>query len=178
VRAGDCVLATSASGSPSASSFNATQVTISPPVNGQCGGTGRAGGQAPGSAPTGAPRSVPSGAPRFPSRTGSFPSGSAGGFPRTGAFATGKVTSVSGNAIVVAARQFGTGASTTSRTVTVGTLTKITTQQSTSAAALKVGLCVNAVGKPDSAGTVTATSVHITSPVNGQCTLGLGVRNG
>jgi hypothetical protein len=76
---------------------------------------------------------------------------------------------------VIAARQPGgaTG-STTNRTVTVGAQTKITTPQSTTAQSVKVGLCVNAQGTADSTGTVTATSVRITNPVNGQCAVGFG----
>jgi hypothetical protein len=33
---------------------------------------------------------------------------------------------------------------------------------------------VNAQGTADSTGTVTATSVRITNPVNGQCAVGFG----
>jgi hypothetical protein len=172
VKAGNCIVASTTSGAANAASFTATQVTISPPVNGQCGVVNRGGGQRTGNFPSGAPRSFPSGAPR------SFPSGVAGRFPSGGSFATGTVTSVSGDSIVIAARQFGSSASTTSRTVTVSSKTKISRQQSTTAKSLKVGLCVNALGKADSAGTVTATSVRITASVNGQCTIGFGGRNG
>jgi hypothetical protein len=35
-----------------------------------------------------------------------------------------------------------------------------------------VGKCVTAQGTADSTGTVTATSVRISDPVNGQCSLG------
>jgi hypothetical protein len=39
---------------------------------------------------------------------------------------------------------------------------------------LKVGLCVSAQGNADSTGAVTATSVRISNPVNGQCVVGFG----
>jgi hypothetical protein len=37
---------------------------------------------------------------------------------------------------------------------------------------------VSALGSADSTGTVTATSVRISDPVNGQCTVGRGANNG
>lgn len=166
VKAGDCVVAASAGATSNSSPLTATEVMISAPVNGQCGGPARAGGQGPGTLPSGAPRS--------------FPSGTTGGFSGTGSFVAGKVTSVSGSSIVVAARQLGpNSSSTTSRTVSVDAKTKISTQRATTSKSLRVGLCVNAQGKADSAGTVTATSVRITPATNGQCTFGfVGTRNG
>jgi hypothetical protein len=174
VKAGDCVVATSSSGSAkSTTPFTATDVTITAPVNGTCGGPTRAGGPGSGGAASGAPRSFPSGAPT------SLPSGAAGRFPRTGSFAAGKVTSVSSDSIVIAAQQFGTNASTTSRTVKVGAQTTISAQRRTTAKSLTVGQCVNAQGATDSAGAITAKSVRISAPVNGQCTLAVfGGRNG
>jgi hypothetical protein len=91
---------------------------------------------------------------------------------RTGAFATGTVSSVSGSTLVIAARQPGSTGSATNRTVTVGSATQITTQQPTTSQSLKVGLCVTAQGSADSTGTVAATSVRISNPVNGQCAAG------
>jgi hypothetical protein len=161
VKAGDCVVATAPSGS-TGSSFTAAALTVSSPVNGQCGAPG-GGGQRPAGAPSG-------------QRPSGFPAGGPGG--ANGAFANGTVSSVSGNTIVVAARQFGGNGSTTSRTVTVGSKTTISTQQATTSKSLKVGLCVNAQGSADSSGTVAATSVRITNPVNGQCSVGFGGRNG
>jgi hypothetical protein len=167
IKAGDCVVATAASGSSDAS-FTATSVTVSAAANGQCGGPGGAGtGQRPSGFPSG---QRPSG---FPS--GQRPSGVPSGAPnRQGGFATGTVSSVSGSTIVIAARQFGGTNSTTNRNVTVNSQTKVTTQQSTTASALKVGLCVSAEGKADSTGAVAATSVRISDPVDGQCTAGFG----
>jgi hypothetical protein len=84
---------------------------------------------------------------------------------------------VSGSTVVIAARQPGSSGSTTDRSVTVDSQTKVSTQQSTTSQALKVGLCVSAQGAADSTGTVAATSVRITDAVNGQCTVGFGGAN-
>ncbi|MDT4937586.1 MAG: hypothetical protein QOG80_1257, partial [Pseudonocardiales bacterium] len=84
IKAGDCVVATAPTGS-SSTSFTATALSVTTPVNGQCGGgAGGPGGQRPtGQRPSGAP---------------------SGGFgQRTGAFATGTVSSVSGSTLVIAA---------------------------------------------------------------------------
>jgi hypothetical protein len=172
IKTGDCVTATAPSGS-SDSAFTATDVTITAPVNGQCGGAGQQpGGARPSGFPTGArPSGFPSGA-----RPSDFPSGAAGRL-RSGTFVTGTVTSVSGSAIVIAARSFGTSTS-SSRTVTVNAKTALSTPASTTSKSLAVGLCVAAQGKADSTGAVSATTVRITNPVNGSCTLGFGGPNG
>jgi hypothetical protein len=171
VKAGDCVAAVAPSGTDSsATSFTATTLTISPAVNGSCaaGGSGGSGGSGGGRF-TGAP---PSG---FPS--GKVPSGLPSGVQGRpiAAVAAGKVTSVSGSTLVIAAGQFGSGStSTTNKTVTVDGKTKITTEAATTSTSLKVGKCVTAQGKADPAGTVAATSVRITDPTNGQCALFFG----
>lgn len=168
VKAGDCVAAVAPSGTDSsATSFTATTLTISPAVNGSCtaGGSGGPGG----GRFTGAP---PSG---FPS--GKLPSGLPSGVQGrpVAAVAAGKVMSVSGSTLVIAARQFGSSStSTTNKTVTVDEKTKITTEAATTSTSLKVGKCVTAQGKADSAGTVAATSVRISDPVNGQCGIFFG----
>jgi hypothetical protein len=173
VKAGDCVAAVAPSGTDSsATSFTATSLTVSPAVNGSCtgGAAGPGGSGGPGGGRfTGAP---PSG---FPS--GKLPSGLHSGTQGrpVAAVAAGKVTSVSGSTLVIAARQFGSGdTSTTNKTVTVDGKTKITTEAATTSKSLKVGKCVTAQGKADSAGTVAATSVRITDPTNGQCALFFG----
>lgn len=173
VKAGDCVAAVAPSGTDSsATSFTATTLTISPAVNGSCtgGAAGPGGSGGPGGGRfTGAP---PSG---FPS--GKLPSGLPSGVQGRpiAAVTAGKVTSVSGSTLVVAARQFGSSStSTTNKTVTVDEKTKITTEAATTSTSLKVGKCVTAQGKADSAGTVAATSVRITDPTNGQCALFFG----
>jgi hypothetical protein len=174
IKAGDCVTASAAAGSPTAASFTATAVTVSQAVNGRCFG-GFGAGAFPSAGSSFQPRPRPSGTRSF-----ARPSG---GAVRTGAFATGSVVSVSGSTIVVAARTFGpgTGASpsasagtTTNKTVTLTSATKITTVQSATAAAATVGRCVTAQGTTDSTGAVTATTIAVTDPVNGQCTTGFG----
>jgi hypothetical protein len=137
-------------------------LTISTPVNGQCG-------SAPGGAGNGQPPTA--------QRPSGFPSGAPGLRAGSGGFATGTVSSVTGSTVVIAARQFGSNGSTTNRDITVNANTKITTQRSTTSTSLKVGQCVSAQGSADSTGAVTASSVRITNPVNGQCTLGFGGGN-
>ena len=150
IKTGECVAAVAPSGTLfDATSFTATSLMVSP------GGCPVGGG--PG--PSGRPKGFPSGA---------RPSGLPSGQPRLGAVASGKVVSVAGNTVTIAARQFG-GTGTTNKTVTVGSSTKITTEAATTAASVKVGKCVTAEGKADSTGAVTATQVRIIDPVNGQC---------
>ncbi len=93
------------------------------------------------------------------------------------------MVSVSGSTIVVASRSFGAGAgasprastgTTTNKTVTLTSATKITTTQSATSAAATVGRCLTAQGKADSTGAVAATSIAVTNAVNGQCTSGFG----
>ncbi|MDT4894856.1 MAG: hypothetical protein QOE97_3891 [Pseudonocardiales bacterium] len=154
VKTGDCVFAAGASGSsPTATSFTAATMSVSPAVNGSCG-AGR-GGAGQGARPT---RSG------FPG--GGRPSGAPGGGAGT-AIANGSVTSVSGSTIVVAS-QAG-GSSPTSRTVTVGSSTKLTTMAKATSSAATVGKCATVQGTADSSGTVAATSVRITDAVSGQC---------
>jgi len=175
IKAGDCVTAAATAGSPTAASFTATAVTVSQAVNGRCfGGFGGGTVPSPGSSFQARPR---------PSGTRSFARPSGPATARTGAFATGSVVSVSGSTIVVASRSFGFGAgaspgasagTTTNKTVTLTSATKITTVRSATAVAATVGRCVTAQGKTDSTGTVAATTIAVTDPVNGQCTTGFG----
>jgi hypothetical protein len=168
VKAGQCVTAVAASGtSSSAPAFTATTMVVSSPVNGQCtGGFGGARGQRPPGTPSGG--RPPSG---FPSGR---PSGAAGR-SGIGTIASGKVISVSGSTLVIAAQNFGSSNSTpTSKTVTANTSTKITTDAATTSTSVTVGTCVTAQGTANSAGTVAATSVRISDPTNGQCTNGFG----
>jgi hypothetical protein len=82
------------------------------------------------------------------------------------------VVSVSGSTVVVAAREFTSGSTsptTANRTVTLDSSTTITSEKSATASAVKVGRCATAQGEADSSGTVTATHLAITDPVDGQC---------
>jgi hypothetical protein len=174
IEAGDCVTATAGPGtSPTATSFAASTLSVSAPTDGSC--TGRdgqfgGGGARPSGFPTGArPSGFPTGGP--PS---GFPTGAARNRGRAGfgAIARGSVTSVSGNTLVIAAREFGSGSSspaTSTTTVTLSSATTITSEKSATASAIKVGRCATARGSADSSGTVTATALVITDPANGQC---------
>lgn len=170
IKRGDCLTAIDHSGgSSSATSFTAGTVSVIRPVNGSCsagfGGAGRSGAPFPGGRPSG----FPSGLPSRPAS--GFPSGGPGG-ARIGAVASGTVVSVSGSKLVVAARNFGAesnGSGTTNKTVTLAASTKITSEKSATSSAVKVGRCATAQGKAGSSGTVAATRVSITNPVNGQC---------
>ncbi|HEX8973507.1 DUF5666 domain-containing protein [Oryzihumus sp.] len=171
----------SSGGSAGASTVAATMVTISAPTRGGCdlggpGGFGGRGGRAPGgSGATATPGERPSGA-----RTGA-PGAGRGFFG--GAFGT--VVSVSGSTFQVReqARAFaGSSATATAapRTVTVTvdpTTTWVRTTRST-AASVKVGRCVTALGKADDTGAVTATAVAVRPAVNGSCSFGRGQRDG
>jgi hypothetical protein len=161
VKAGDCVLAVGPSGTtPTSTSFTAVSLQLTPATNGTCGiGAGRpGGGQRPSGFPGGGQR--PSGAP----------GGGAGG--AGGTIAAGKVTSVSGASVVIAAqRPAAGGGAATSASVTVKTdgQTKLTTTAATTSSSVQVGKCVNAQGSSDSTGTVSATSVQVSDATNGQC---------
>ena len=188
VKVGDCVVATTTPASASTGSSSSsdagdgpvTSVAISEPVNGACtggfGGRGGAGltggsGQRPSGLPTDRPRST--------DRPSNRPSGGSGrDFANGGAFAlptSGKVTAVSGSTITVDALDFQTQ-KTASKAVTVDSATKYTESQKAAASALAVGQCVVAQGKADDSGTVAATSIAVSAPVDGSCTSGFGFR--
>ena len=197
IKAGDCVTAmgSSTANASTSASFTATTVSITPSVNGTCGGGDRGtGGVRPSGAPAGGmPSGAPGGMPPG-GATGAVPSGAHGsGAGRPGEVASGAVVSVSGSKIVIAARDFGgagagasanagtgangsasSSATTTNRTVTLASTTKITTEKSVTSSAVKVGLCASAQGTTDSTGAVTAKSVALTDAVDGACTSGFG----
>jgi hypothetical protein len=62
--------------------------------------------------------------------------------------------------------------------VTVAASTVYTTTTSATQTALKVGLCVTALGTTDATGAVTARTITIAPPVNGSCATGFGRRFG
>jgi hypothetical protein len=84
---------------------------------------------------------------------------------------------VSGSTITVDAIDFQTQ-KTSSKTVTVDSSTKYTEQATGAASDLVVGKCVLAQGKADDSGTVAATAISVTEPVNGECVSGFGGRGG
>lgn len=191
VKVGDCVVATttpasastgsssSSSSSSDASDGPVTSVAISEPVNGTC--TGGFGGRAgTGDAASGQrPSGFPTDRARSTDRPSSRPTdGSGRGFGNGGGFAlptSGKVTAVSGSTITVDAVDFQTQ-KTASKSVTVDSATKYTQSQKAAASALAVGQCVVAQGKADDSGTVAATSIAVSAPVDGSCTTGFGFR--
>ena len=182
VTVGSCVTVV---GKPSAAgaaakSVTATSVTISAPVKGDCTGAGGFGGGGfggfgRGGTGTGAtPRPSFSARPRPTGSQGAFGNGTFGG-------ADGKVTSVSAGGFVVQARTRAAGSGTATET----SVTVITTSASTylktitaSASALKVGLCVTAVGTANSIGAVAARSIRISQPGPSGCVSGFGGRGG
>ena len=108
---------------------------------------------------------------------------------RPGCRATGEVTALSAGTFTVASviptRPPGTGTATarptaspssTPVTVTYGDDTTFLTTAAAKATAIKVGSCVRATGKTDDTGTLTATTLVLSQPVDGSCTT--GVRGG
>jgi hypothetical protein len=114
------------------------------------------------------------------------------------AISSGKVTALSGSTITVSGITLspgsfgGTTKSTgknakakkptlpktqTLKITTTGT-TPVSATQTVAASALAVGDCVSAFGPSASNGSVTATTVRISSAVNGTCTGGFGFRTG
>jgi hypothetical protein len=171
VKVGSCVMVTSSTtGTKSTSStVQASTVRVIPAANGSNNGScslGRPGGAGRplgGTPPTGRPSGAPSGAPGR---------GVPGGFG--GAF--GKVTNVSSTGFTVASasRPTSGGTSDATKAVTVVTSAKTTyssTEKATSSA-VKVGRCVTSQGKADDTGAITATSIAVTDPVDGECGFG------
>ncbi len=135
----------------------------------------------PSDLPSDFPSDLPSGAPS------GMPPGGAAGFGGFGA--TGEVTALSAGTFTVASviptRPPGTGTATarptaspssTPVTVTYGDDTTFLTTAAAKATSIKVGSCVRATGKTDDTGTLTATTLLLSQPVDGSCTT--GVRGG
>jgi hypothetical protein len=166
VKVGECITASSAS------SGIVTTVAISQPADGTCTGGFRGAAGKQGARPSDRPRpsDFPSGVPS------NRPSGGAG----RGNFVlptSGEVTAVSGSTITVDALDFQTQ-KTTSKKVTVDSATTFTEQQKAAASDLTTGECVVARGTADDSGTVTATAITVSDPVDGSCTTGFGGRGG
>jgi hypothetical protein len=163
VEVGDCVLVGSAdqaaSGSTPATKVAAQSVRIMPKTNGSCtaGMRGPAGPAGSGAGPQldgTPPEGAPSGGTRPPVRA-------FGG-------AVGEVSAVSGSGFTVASTRPGSDA-TTPVTVTVDGSTTYTTTAKGSAADVKIGVCVAANGTTDDTGAVTARTVAVSQPKDGQC---------
>jgi hypothetical protein len=172
LKVGDCVMAMPAMDSTPGSSDSTSKVTaatvrISTPVGGSCTSAMRGpgnGGQRDQSAP-------PAGAPGGTEQGG--PKGGGGPVRRGGFGAVGKVTAVDGTGFTVEATRPGS-----SQPSTVSVTTSVDTAWTRSAKAtskdVKVGRCVASVGRTDSTGAITAVSIAVSQPVNGECVARFG----
>jgi hypothetical protein len=165
VKVGDCVLVGStdqpASGSTApATTVTASNVRITPKTDGSCGlGMRGPGGDGNGPQLQGAP---PSGAPKDGQRPQMRAMGGA----------VGEVTAVSATGFTVASVMPGRSADaskTTSVTVTVSGDTTYTATVTGAASDVKVGSCVAANGSTDDTGAVTARTIAVSQPRDGQC---------
>lgn len=171
-KVGDCV---SANGSADTGSITAQTIRITAATNGECatnapsmpagGGQPPQGGQ--GYAPPDGNMSPPAGAP----------SGGPAGAGFT--LATGKITSKTATSIVVAGELMtrgDNGPSSSAGTVTINVTsdTTYTSEQKANSSAIKVGACARAIGQANDKGTISATSLNISEPTNGECQLGFG----
>jgi hypothetical protein len=165
VEVGDCVLVVSAD-QPSSSATPATAVTaanvrITPKTNGSCdlGMRGRGGQGGPG-------------AGQGPQLNGTPPEGAPQGGQRPQvravAGAVGEVTAVSASGFTVASVRPGSE-DTTAVTVTVDSATTYTSTVKAVASDVKVGVCVVANGTTDDTGAVTARTIALSQPRDGQC---------
>jgi hypothetical protein len=168
----------------------AASVTISDAVDGVCPG-GFGGGGFPGGFGGNRPQAGPRNG-QFP-QGGQFPqaapngsgTGNGGGQRPDGARAfgggaSGKVTKIDGNTVTVETTHLAapnadgsqsTASPTTStRTVTLVATTTYTKTVSATPSALKVGSCVTAFGTANDTGAISASSIAISSPVDGSCT--------
>jgi hypothetical protein len=194
VTIGSCVTVTPADGTSSSTDSDDTEVTaatvsITEATDGSCQGGfgggfggggfqgGPQGGFGGGQRPSGAPSDFPT------DRPSNFPSDGAGrfgggGFGAVGAF--GEVTALTGDGFTVTSSfpsqgSSGTGADTSVSVVVSHDTTYTTTAKATSSS-LKVGKCVLATGQADDTGAVTAETLRVSNPVDGECTSGFGLR--
>jgi hypothetical protein len=152
--------------------ITAASVEISPAVKGSCTvggfrmpGAGAPGGRGEPTPPAGMPTS---GRTRGP--------GAGGGFGGLGAF--GKVTAVNGAGFTVESLRPVNGTASapapTTQTVQTSAATTYTRTEAANAGALVVGLCVTAMGKADSTGSIAATSMTLRPAEKGSCSMGFG----
>ena len=161
VEVGSCVAVSSADQATSGSATPPTAVTagtvrITQPVDGSCGpsrgpGAGTDSGPQLGGTP---PSGAPSGGPRPQVRA-------IGG-------AVGEVTAVAATGFTVSSQVPGSDDRTTV-TVTVGGGTTYTRTAAGAASDVKVGVCVQAQGTTDDTGAVTAKTIAVSTPRDGEC---------
>ena len=106
---------------------------------------------------------------------GDRPSGAPdGGMRGSNGVARGKVTAIDGGTLTVEVT--GQDDATTSRTVTVTDATTYTKSEAADASAIVVGQCASARGEADDSGKVTATSITVSAPTDGECSTGFAGR--
>ena len=157
---GDCVMVTG----EGEDDVTATSVRISERTEGSCSpaGSGRfEGGPPPGDLQGELPEGVPTDLPDRAVMMGAF----------------GEVTAVSANGFTVSTQLPGEESATT-RQVTTSADTTWTDTVDADAGSLKVGKCVSARGDRDDTGALTATSISVADPVDGECMIGGLVRVG
>ena len=157
LKTGTCVMAV---GQKSKGTVTASRITITQPVNGQCGsGFTGGGGARPGGLPprTGSQRPSGSGSQR--------PPGGFGGSANFG-FAFGTISAVDGSTLTVKSTQGST-------TVTVPAGTQIEKTVDVDMSAIAVGMCAFVRGTSGDKGvTVQAQGVSLTKPSASGCTFG------
>jgi hypothetical protein len=167
VTVGACVMVTGADDDTDADATEVTAATVridEPADGGGCGfGAGGPGGDA--QRPEGAPSDLPEGTP------GDLPSGAPDGV-RRGFGTVGQVSAVFADGFSVTSQRPG-AEDPVEVTVTVDGDTTLTTTAPAKASAVEVGRCVVARGDSDDTGAVTATSISVSDPVDGECQGGL-----
>jgi hypothetical protein len=156
VAVGGCVLVTSSDADPTATTVAATTVRIEEPADGggcRFGAGGPGDGQRPSGAPSDLPEGLPSGAPDR----------ARGGFGTAG-----KVTAVAAGGFTLSSQRPGDDGP-VAVTVTVGSGTTYTRTAPARADAVSVGRCVLARGDRDDTGAVTASTIDVSDPVDGEC---------
>jgi hypothetical protein len=158
VMVGSCVTVTSdqqSGDTASTTKITAASVRVTKATDGSCaapGGAGQGGAERPANGTR--PSAAPSGAP--------------GG--QRGGFAVGEVTGVSGSGFTVESTQPGSDTSpTTTVAVTTSDTTTYTTTKAGTAADVKAGVCVTSRGEADDTGAITATTIAVSPPVDGEC---------
>ena len=180
VTVGSCVVAvsTSTTGTDTDTSapVEATSVQVTQPTDdGTCAG-GFGGGPAfGGERPDGAPTDLPS-MPEGERPDGAPTDLPPGGMRSFSGGAIGTVTAVDGSTLTV--ETAGPDDETTSRTVTVSDATTYTTSVTSDVSAVVVGQCASARGEADDSGKVTATSITVSAPTDGECSAGMVQRFG
>lgn len=168
LKVGDCAMAMPAMDSTpdspdSTSNVTAATVRISTPVDGSCTN----GMRGPGNGAQRDQVAPPEGTEQRGPKDGDGP-------VRRGSFgAVGKVTAVDGNGFTVESVRPGSSESSTV-SVTTSADTAWTRSAKATSEDVKVGRCVASVGKADSTGAITATSIAVSQPVNGECVARFG----